>query len=270
VTESPESAGLGREELDRVIRRASELQFEGRKEEPGDRISEAEVVRIGREVGLEPHHVRRALGELRAETLLPARTGTEGVWTRLVGDAYVSTSRVVRGDPATLTKALEEYLEIGESLHQVRKRGGRSRWEAAEGMMASLQRGMRWGGRRYELARARAVELSLEAVDDDHTLVALQADLTSTRREAGWGWILGFGMGGAGAGVGLGVLVAGPVLVAPIGAVAGVGIGVMSARRDFAGRVERIRLSLEGILDRLEAGEPLLGQGPSWRDRWLQ
>lgn len=263
------SVELGRDDLDRVIRRAAELQFAGSGEEPGSRLSEDEVLRIGREVGLDPHHVRRALGELRAESLLPVAAGEEGLLGRVVGSSLVSASRVVKGEIEPLTRSMESYLEVGESLRQLRKRGRHSRWEAAEGMIASLQRGLRWGGKRYELAQARYVELNLEPVGEGEVLVALQADLSAVRVETVSGWTAGFGLVGASAGFAAGVVLAGPILAVP-GVLLGVGSGIAGARRDFRGRTERIRMVMEGILDRLESGAPLLSEPPSWRDRWLQ
>ena len=56
---------LTRRDFDGVMRRATELAAE----DPGgadDAFSDAEVVRIGREVGLSERHVRRALEEHRA------------------------------------------------------------------------------------------------------------------------------------------------------------------------------------------------------------
>lgn len=260
---------LDRSELDRVIGRAIELQVAGSDEAEGERISETEVLRIGREVGLAPQHLRRALGELRAESLAPVTVEDEGVMGRLIGTARVRATRVVPGVPDDLMLELEEYLKVGESLRKVRKRGYRSRWEAAEGFVASLQRGLNWGGRRYDLARTRSVELSLEAVDAENSLVALVADLSSVRTEMGAGWMAGLGLGGMGLGLGLGAIVSLPVLAVP-GVAVGVGGGIVAARRDYAGRVERVRLALEGILDRLEGGEALLTAPPSWRNRWMQ
>lgn len=261
--------GLDREQLDRVIRRASELQHAGSDVTANERIPESEVLRIGREVGLDPEHVRRALGELRAEGLLPSTERDTGVLTRLVGPARIGASRVVPGAGGELLESLEGYLERGESLRQVRKRAGRSRWEPAEGLVASLQRGIGWGGRSYDLARIRALEVSVEPLDEESTLVAFVADLSSNRSESGWGWMVGLGTGGGGLGMAVGTFVAGPILIVP-GVVLGAAGGVVAARRDYANRLERTRMVLEGILDRLEAGEPLLAEPHSWRDRWLR
>jgi hypothetical protein len=261
--------GLDREQLDRVIRRASELQHATSDHEARERIPESEVLRIGREVGLDPAHVRRALGELRAEALHPALEREGGGARRLLGPARVGASRIIPGRSGPLSEALERYLEVGESLRPVRKRGGRSRWEAAEGIVVSIQRGMRLGGHRYDLARARSLDVSVETVNGDSTLVAFVADLSSARTESGVGWAVGLGTGGAGLGLGVGVAVGMPVLLLP-GIVVGLAGGVLASRRDLANRRERVRMVLEGILDRLESGERLLGEAPTWRERWLR
>lgn len=262
----PTRPGVDSDELDRVIRRAVELQFSASERDEGGRLSEAEVLRIGREVGLEPRYVRRALGELRAEALIPAATKEHGLSIRLFGRARLQAARVVPGRPAEVAARLEEYLRVGESLHQVRKRGHRSRWEAEPGFMAQLQRGLRWGGRPYQLARATFVEVNLEELEEGYCLTVLEADLSSVRSGNGWGWVAGGAGGGLAAGVGVGVGLGLPVVGVPV---AGLGLmaGALLGRREYAKEAERIRLSMEGILDRLEAGEPLLTSSPSLRDR---
>ena len=62
------SRGLTRAQFDEVIRRASELAARG-KETDGSDLTESEVFRIAREVGLSDAHVTTALTELRANTL---------------------------------------------------------------------------------------------------------------------------------------------------------------------------------------------------------
>ena len=52
-------------ELEAVIKRAVELQT-ARETEMTDGLSDAEVVRIGQELGLEQHLVRRAIAEVRS------------------------------------------------------------------------------------------------------------------------------------------------------------------------------------------------------------
>ncbi|TVR64008.1 MAG: hypothetical protein EA422_07665 [Gemmatimonadales bacterium] len=264
--------GFDRAALDRVIRRASELQFSADGEADRPRLSEDEILRIGGEVGLDPEHLRRAMGEVRAESLLPASQDEgKGFVDRMVGPAIVRASRVVAREPEPLLRTMEEYLDVGESLRRIRKQGNRSRWAPAEGMLASLQRGLNWGGRTYELARCSSVEMSIEGLGDGRSVVALVADHSKRRAEATFGWTAGLGLGGGlGLGLGLGLVTGiGPLLVAP-GLLLGVGTGAAAARADYGKESARIRLALEGILDRLEAGEPLLGGTASWRDRLIQ
>ncbi|TVP55991.1 MAG: hypothetical protein EA351_09250 [Gemmatimonadales bacterium] len=251
------SLPLNRGELDRVIRRATELQFREGAADEGE-LSEAEVLRIGREVGLESEYMRRALGEVRAEALVPALAPDKGILKRLVGAAQIRADRVVPGQATETEERLVHWFSEAESLHLVRRRAGFSLWEPAEGFVAQLQRGLKWHGQRYELAQARQVELSVQDLEDGFSFVTLTVDLRNLRMELGGGHIAGFGFlgGGLALAISAGVL-APPAIVAAgavgiaTGALGGLGLG----RSSFRGKGERIRLAAEGLLDRLERGE---------------
>lgn len=248
---------LGRGDLDRVIRRAVELQFLEGEDEEGRVLTEDEVLRIGREVGVEERHLRRALGELRADALLPAVPDEPPLVERYMGPATVRASRVVPGEAREVEEKLAEHFRAGESLTRIRSRQGRSRWEPAEGMLAELQRGLRWKGYRYDLAKARSVDLTVTPLEDGYSLVAVSADLRGARAGNVFGQGAMGGFMGGGAGVGLGLILAGGWIVALPGALIGGGLGTWSGRSAHLKDAERIRLAIEGILDRLEAGEPL-------------
>ena len=103
---------LNRDELERVIRRAAELQSrEG--ESPEFALDETEVVRIGEEVGLSPRHVRQALADLRAESLLPDLPNETSLAARLWGPGLVRESRVVLGDASAGEAKLETVDLLG-------------------------------------------------------------------------------------------------------------------------------------------------------------
>jgi len=251
------SVQLSRTDLDRVIRRAVELQFQETPDDGGT-LSDEEVLRIGREVGLGPEHVRRALGELRAEALVPALLADTGVLRKLIGEGRIRAERVVPGDAATVEERMVRWLSGAESLHSVRRRAGVSLWEPAEGIVANLQRGLKWGGQRYELALARQIELSVQSLEDGFSLVTLTADVRNLRAEHGGVAI------GVSAAVGAGAAIAvASVLLPPIGIVAGAVAGLVAGgaggtvigRSSFHQKAERVRLALEGLLDRLERGE---------------
>lgn len=251
---------LSRSELDRIIRRAAELQFQESAGEDGGTLSEDEVLRIGKEVGLEASHVRRALGELRAEALVPQLPPDVGPLKRLVGPGRVRAERVVPGDVDDIEELIVSWLSGVESLDAVRRRAGVSLWEPAEGVVAQIQRGLKWGGQRYELAQAKQVEVSVQSLEDGFSLVTITVDLRNVRMEQGAGAIGGFAVSGAVLGT---VLTATALAFPPAAAVAaglagaalGGGGGMAIGRSAYQQKSERVRLAAEGLLDRLERGE---------------
>lgn len=253
---------FSRGELDRVIRRAAELQFErGAEDDDHATLDEAEVRRIAAEVGIEDRFVRRAIGEVRAERLLPEATPESGWLGRLVGVRSVRSDRVVPGSVGTLEARLGEHLEVAESLARVRDRRGGSLWEPESGMLAEIRRGVGWRGYRYELARTTNLQVSLTSMEERFVLVSLVADLGGTRTGNMVGFSIGFGLIGAGAGVAAAVLSGLPVVAMPalgiLGALVGVVAGIRAARAVFERSSRRVRLTIEGILDRLERDKPL-------------
>lgn len=254
--------------LEEVIRRAAELQFaEG--EGGADVLSEKEVLRIGREVGLEPRHVRRALAESRARALLPDEPSDEGPLQRVWGDAVVRASRVVPGDLAEVQRRVERHLESRQSLRAVRRRRSRSVWEPSESLVDKMQRALDVAGRGYELAEARRVELAVARLEEGRSLATLTADLRNVRTQQAIAW--GSVSAGAFSGVGalMGVALGFPWLLAVPAALAGAaGTTSVGVGRTLKRRRERIRVAIEGLLDRLEAGT-LEADPPDWKRRLL-
>lgn len=260
--------GLPARRLEGIIRRAAELQFaEGDGGE--DLLSEEEVLRIGREVGLEPRHVRRALGEARADDLVPEAPEDAGTLRRLWGVAVVQVTRVVPGDPAEVRRAVEAHLVARQSLRAVRRRRGSSVWEASEGLVDKMQRALDVAGRGYELAEARRIGLSVSGLEAGRTLVTLTADLRNVRLQQAVNWGSGSAAVFAGAGVLLGLGLGVPWVLAAAAALAGAaGTTSVGGARTFERSRERLRTAMEGLLDRLEAGT-LEADGPNWKRRLL-
>lgn len=253
----PKSSEFSRSDLDRVIRRAAELQFEGspdREGAPG--LNETEILRIGSEVGIENRFLRQAMGELRAEQLLPSGPSEGGWLSRIIGGATVRAYRVVPGTAEEIDAKLAEHLRVAETLSPVRRRHGYSLWEPERGFFADLRRGLHWRGYRYELARVTGMHVSLEPMEDGFVLTTMTADLRRPRAENAGGFAGGLGVGIASVGLGLGFAVGLPLIAIPAG-ILGVALGTGIARAAFRSLRKRIQLSMEGILDRLESGEPL-------------
>jgi hypothetical protein len=199
VTELPErrppNRTLNTEEMDRVIGRALDLQVAGSERDRSAGVDEEELLRIGSEVGIEARYLRRALGEVRAELMIPDLPTDREILKRLGGYGFVRASRVV-----------------------------------------------------------------LSPLEDGFTLVTLTADMRNQRSEqvGGGGGIAGFV--GAEGGLALGIGAGMPWLAVP-GLVVGAGFGGWLGRREYRKQIDRMELSLEGLLDRLEAGEPLAPPG---------
>ena len=257
------------ERLQEVIRRAAEFQLlegEGSREE----LSSAEIVRIGSEVGLEPRHVRRALAEVRAESLLPEAPEDRGMPRRMWGDAVVRASRAVPGPPGEVQDRVEEHFRSRASLQSVRRRRGRSLWEPAGSLVSKMQRALDVGGRGYELAEGRQVGLAVSELEEGWSLVTLTVDLRNQRTEHGVGWLTGSAIGAAPATVVATAALGVPVLLAvPTLAAAAVGVASLGGRWTVRRKRERIELVLQGLLDRLEQGDELEPRRPDWREKLL-
>ena len=264
---------ISAENLERVIRRASDLQFRAGEgaEASGGRLQESELVRIGQEVGLEPQYVRQALAEVRAESLLPVLPEESDLAARLWGSGLVRASRAVPGSPADVEARIGEHFHEVELLQRVRARPGRSLWEPAGGLLPSMRRAMNVGGHGYRLAQARSVEVAVEGLEDGWSLVTLTADIRNERTGLATGWHLGLVPFGIGTAV-LAVVTGGAeiaVLLAGAAASGGTVAGATWATAvQFRRRRDRTALAMEGLLDRLERGESLGAPGrPERRPR---
>ena len=259
--EGPPSASslpavLGPADLERVFRRASDLQFRAGSD-AGQTIGEAEALRIGEEVGLERRYVRQALAEVRADALLPVTAKESRLAVRLYGTALIRESRVVPGDRDEVNASISAHFRERELLKPVRIRAGGSLWQPAAGLLSTMKRAMDVGGHGYDLAKARSVEVDVEPLEPGWSLVTLTADVGNLRNEVAAGWYLGLLGLAIPAAIAL-VAIGGPELPMLIGSgLAGgtaVGTATWATGKHFRRRRERVRLVFQGLLDRLEQG----------------
>lgn len=265
------AADITREQLERVIRRASDLQFRS-STSVGEALRPHDVIQIGAEVGLDERHVRQALAEVQAASLIPSTPEDAGLARKLVGSAIVSASRVVPGDQAQVEGNLEEYLREKELLKQIRSRPGLSLWEPAAGLISQMRRAMDVGGHGYVLAKARNLQAAVEPLESGWSLVTLTLDIGSLRKERVGGWFTGMGMTGAVGAVGLTVATGGGILpvLGGIAIFSGfMGIATAAARSDMRKQRQRMELALQGLLDRLERGEDLHRAEEPWHRKLL-
>lgn len=262
----PVPTEISREQLEKIIHRAAELQFA--RGEAYDTLDVGEVQRIAEEVGLEGRYVRQALAEVRADALLPSRPGDRTFATRLWGEAAVVESRVVPGGPEEVFEKLRSYLTDRESLRCVRDRPGQQVWEPASDLMSQIQRGIDFSGRGYELAKAKTLKIFTQPLEEGRTLVSVIADLSNTRagHAAGWYGSIGvFALGSA-----LGAVLGGgqsAFIVFPSVAAGVAAVGTFGTVKTLARRRDRVTLAVQGLLDRLERDSGFATDKPTLRER---
>lgn len=257
---------VSRDQLEKVIHRAAELQF-GSGETP-DVLEAAEVLRIAEEVGLEGRFVRQALAEVRADALIPARPPDDSAATRLWGDAIIVAARVVPGERGSLQARLARYLAERESLRCVRDRPGQLVFAPAKGVVSQIQRGFDFGGHGYDLAKARSIGVMVQPLEEGRSLVSITADMTNQRTGHAAGWYGGLGTFGLGSALGAILGAGAPALIVLPAVAAGVGLaGTFGTSRTVAVQRRRLELAVQGLLDRLERGFDMPADRPSLRER---
>lgn len=170
---------LPRTALERVLARASELQMTEQRE-PGDGISEARLLDIAKEVGLDVTHMRQAIAEERAR--LPLQDVIEEPAVNAFGPAALGVQRTVRGAPAAVLSQLEVLLAKVDLLVPVRRTGDRLILEPRRDPVGNLARALVGGGRRLDLVRVDHLVVTATAVDEQRTVLRFDAVLTTARR----------------------------------------------------------------------------------------
>jgi hypothetical protein len=243
---------ISRESLERVIRRAAELQAE--EMDSGEGLTEQEILKLGDEVGIDGRFLRQALYEERAGA---AVTGESGLLAKWIGPGRVAASRVVPGDRLQVEQALEQWMTESEALTVKRRLPEGTVWERQKGFFADMKRGFGVGGRSYELAKAHDVTVSATQLESGFCHVEMVADIRDTRAGAAAGGGIAAGVLGA---AGLAILAipaasVGPTWPVALVPLAAAGLSPLLVGRAFRRRAERVQLALEQVLDRLERGE---------------
>lgn len=259
---------LTRREFDAVIRRAAELAASGPDASDGN-LTEAEVFRIAREVGLSDRDVRTALSEVRGGV------GSGGVLERIFGPSSVRAVRVVPGTPESLSAKLDDFFTRTQLLQSVRRGKGVLQYRPSLDWMSQLARAASFASRKHYVASAKSVEVHLDRVDDAFTLVEIVVD-PGTRGDSVAGAFGGGGaVGAATGGMAAVLLVTGG---APLAVATGVGVvlggGVVGGFGYGFGQSHKKKLidvqaEVEGILDLLEHEESLEPPPASWRS-WVR
>lgn len=259
---------LTRHEFDAVIRRAAELASSDSEAGEGA-LTEAEVFRIAREVGLGDRHVRLALSEVQAGT----HHGK--LLDRVFGPSTLHASRVVPGTPKDLARKLDDFFAGTQLLQTVRRAPNLLQYRPAQDWASQIARAASFTSRKYYVASAKSVEVHLDTVDEDTTLVELVVD-PGTRNDSIAGAFAGGGTAGVAGAIGSGALLltTGAVVGLSVGVGALVGGAILGGITYGMGtshkkKLQEVQAELEGILDRLEQRDSLEPPPASWRS-WVK
>jgi hypothetical protein len=260
---------VARRDFEEVIRRAAELS--AREGDPEELLTEEEVLRIGEELGLSVHHMKRALYEL------PELSSAPCWYDRYFGPAIFSVARVVPGRPEPTLRRVEDYLVTREFLQVARRRGQSIAFTPADDTLSNLARAFLRPSTRHVIARASRFMVSVQPLPNDESHVRFDIDLgEERRRRVNTGLALGV-IGGTTLGAGAAVLVATstPTLLGPLPELLAFGAtlvavgtaSVSAAAARFKNRVLAAKFELAGLLDRVEHGESLDPPPAPWRRR---
>jgi hypothetical protein len=240
---------IDRPALERIMQRAAELQ--AAEADVGDGLTPAEVVSLGKEVGIPGRYLQQAMLEHATDIVAPAEAGLAG---RVIGPREVSAHRVVIGDPEDAARGLIEWFDRNELLVVQRQQAGRVTFEPLGGMAAALRRGTAALGSakpKFMLARTTLVSATFTRLESGYCHVSLTADLRQAR-----GAVMGGAVAGGSVGAAAAVILAtlSPfwlVAIPPLLVGGALGWYVLKRFRPIA---ERALLGLERALDYLERG----------------
>jgi len=247
VTDTGRSRRLSGDEVALVLRRAA--QIDAADEIDGSAGYEpAAIEEAARDVGLSPAAVRQAVAELRAGAL-PDEATDRGRGRAVAGSRVVAEQRLVTSHPDRVHATVDRFMRT-QMLELRRRSGDRALYRQRSDMVASLRRGLDFGGA-IKLEGLRTIDVVVTPADE-RTLVRIEAELVSSRANAV--------AGGAAAGTAVavttglaGALLAEPALVVgalPLGvAVGGGGVRVAGAR--WRQRRDDVAEVLASLLDRL-------------------
>ncbi len=237
---------ITREQLERIIQRAAELQ--AGEMDTGEGMTEQELLKLGSDVGIPGRFLRQALYEEAAG----GAALEHGAVSRWVGPKMVLAHRVVPGEKGPLEQAMAGFMAEEEAMTPKRRLPDRTVWERQKGLLAEMKRGLSLEGKAYHLARAVDVSVQITALEDGYCHAELAADISNLRDSAlaGLGTLLGAGVLGSAVLAFLPGLV--PIAFVPVLAAAGLAAFASRAHRRKAGRMQ---VALEQVLDRLERGE---------------
>jgi hypothetical protein len=242
-------ARIDKAALERIIQRASELQTGSH--DFGDNLTPEEVLKLGKDVGIDEGYLQQAILEEATRADLPEESG---FWNRVVGPGLVISQRVIQGDVEEVEAQLIKWVAENELLTLQRQQRGRISWEPMGGFQAAIRRSQAvlGGGKRpFMLARADQLTATIVQLEPGYCNVVLTASVRKDRSGYVGGSAAMVTVSAAGA---VALAAMSPFLLVALAPLPfGLGLGWLIASR-FRPVAERVKLGLECVLDQLERG----------------
>lgn len=163
-------------ELEAVIRRALEIQTNA-SARVDESLSEADIVRIGQELGLDAVTVRRAMAEVHSRPV----EKESGTLVALAGAKTARASRVIQRDAASVTAMIDTHLREAELMVPGRRYGNRTRYKRNPSLAAKMSRITQRFSRNDKPLNITEVDVAVSPLDERSALVEMSVDLATTR-----------------------------------------------------------------------------------------
>jgi hypothetical protein len=249
---------IPREALERVLARASQLQAD--VSDAPEIVSEARLLEIAREVGIDTTHLQQALAEERVRA--PLAPEDHGPILDSLGPASMSVQRVVPGTPTEILAKLDSWMPRMEAVLLLRRTGERVSWEPRRDAIGNFLRSLGMGGRRFDLIRLDQVAATVTAVDAERSVVRFDIEARRGRR-AQRNVVIGVAGGMLLVALGISMIASVAATASAVGALIGT-MAVVAAGASYAAwrgvkygyreMLGRAHLRVEQLLDELETG----------------
>lgn len=230
--------------VERILRRAGELERMHEVRDPDVGIAEASLIAAAEEVGLSVDAVRRAIA---FERLGPAPEPRFG--DRILGPSHVYADGEI-GAPADEALArVDAWLVDGHHLRRDALRPGHGEWSKRSGIVGVTVRTIRGATGEGKLGDFEHVNATARDFGSGSSMVRVSIDRTTNRRFAGGGGTI-VAVGGM-TGVAIAAAAATPVLLVamPVAVAAGVRVALIGRHRARATQHE-----IERLLDAVGGG----------------
>jgi len=167
------------DQADRILRRAIALQTD-ESTHSVEPINRDRLIRMARELHVEPDFLLRALAEHQAGVSLDDRLDT--VWQKVLAPDKVMATRIVRGTNSRVEAAAEKWFRNHEGLRPRRHYGDGILWEKDSHPITSIRMGLKLGQGTGALRNTRGVTHRVREVKSGEQLVSIEANTTGLRK----------------------------------------------------------------------------------------